>query len=161
MAGANGSSQRFERSAAVPRFERYEIIRELGRGGMGVVFLAHDRNLGRNVALKIIKISSELDEEEIAEFRRRFDIEAKATAALRHPNIVTLFDQSEAGGIPYMALEFVVGETLETVRRTRGKMPFSVALPPLRQAANALDYAHSEKDHPSRYQAIEHYGGSR
>ena len=126
------------------QFGRYEIIRELGRGGMGVVFHARDTDLGREVALKVMKPDSSWTEEQATEFRRRFEIEAKATAALHHPNIVTLFDRGEVNGIPFMAIAFVEGETIEALLKRRAKLPVDEVVRILRPVASALDYAHSK-----------------
>src|SRR5262249_55530658 len=78
--------------------KHYEIIRELGRGGMGAVHLARDTKLGRLIALKIL-----LDPH--AESAQRFLTEARATAQCKHENIVVIYDVDEADGVPFMALE--------------------------------------------------------
>ena len=126
------------------QFGKYEIIRELGRGGMGVVFHVRDTDLGREVALKVMKPDSSWTEQESTEFRRRFEIEARATAALDHFNIVTLFDRGEVNGVPFMAMAFVEGETLEALLKRRGgTLPVDEAVRILRPIGRALDYAHS------------------
>ena len=90
---------------------------------MGAVFRARDTDLGREVALKVIKPNASGTDKQAVEFRRRFEIEAKATAALDHLNIVTLFDRGEVNGIPYMAMAFIEGETLEELlKRCGGKL---------------------------------------
>jgi serine/threonine protein kinase len=125
-------------------FGRYEIIRELGRGGMGVVFQARDTDLGREVALKVMRPDSLWTDEQSTDFRARFEIEAKATAALHHPNIVTLFDRGEVNGLPFMAMAFVDGETLEEVLKKQGRFGLHEMIHILRPVANALDFAHSK-----------------
>src|SRR5262249_2657296 len=85
--------------------KHYEIIRELGRGGMGAVFLARDGKLGRLVALKMLHNRT-------PESAGRFLAEARATAHCKHENIVVIHEVDEAGGVPYMVLEHLEGYTL-------------------------------------------------
>lgn len=94
--------------------ERYEILAELGRGGMGVVHKALDRKLDRHVALKILPWQLRSDETAMRYFIR----EAKAIAALRHPNIVSLYDYGEGFGSLYLAMEFLEGPNLQKVMKT-------------------------------------------
>src|SRR5262252_4884539 len=83
----------------------YELVRELGRGGMGEVYLAHDSRLGRHVALKMLPSRFTADVERV----RRFQREARAASALNHPNIVTIFDIGQDEGRHYIATEFIEG----------------------------------------------------
>src|SRR3954462_13766628 len=89
---------------------RYEVVGELGRGAMGVVYKATDPNIGRVVALKTMRLDVHGVQEE--EMLRRFKQEAKLAGVMTHPNIVTIFDAGEDQGIFYMAMEFVEGTTL-------------------------------------------------
>ena len=91
----------------VDRVNNYEVLRQIARGGMGVVFLAHQTNLGRDVALKRLDLDS--SDPTLAE---RFMREARLAAGLEHPNIVTLLDFFEHQGVPYLAMEYVAGGTL-------------------------------------------------
>ena len=118
---------------------RYEILRELGRGGMGVVWHARDTSLSREVALKVIK-----PDLVSPEYLRRFEIEAKATAGLNHPNIVTLYDRGEIDGHCFIAMAYVEGRTLEKILEQHGTLPPDDTLQILRQAAKALDYTHEK-----------------
>src|SRR5436190_16718514 len=86
---------------------RYEIVSRLGQGGMGSLFLAKDPKIGRLVAIKLVR--ADFDS---VEARQRFAREAQSAGTLRHPNIVTIFDVDEFGGLPYIAMEYVDGETL-------------------------------------------------
>src|SRR5215210_4053610 len=90
------------------RFGRYEIRSPLGAGGMGEVYLAEDTQLGRSVALKFLPPQFTDDEDRL----RRFKQEARATSALNHPNIITIFEIGEEGGAHFMATEFIEGVNL-------------------------------------------------
>jgi serine/threonine protein kinase/WD40 repeat protein len=91
----------------------YRILREVGRGGMGVVYEAEHLSLGRRVALKILPFASALDPRRLARFRR----EAQATAHLQHPHIMPIYDVDQAGGVHYYAMQFVDGPNLASVIR--------------------------------------------
>src|SRR5260370_1423045 len=91
-----------------PQVAGYEIVRELGRGGMGVVYLARHAKLNRLVALKMVLAGQHASERDRERFRR----EAEAVARLQHPNIVQIFEIGEADGRPYLALEYADGGTL-------------------------------------------------
>ena len=122
---------------------RYRIVRELGRGAMGVVYLANDPNIGRAVAIKIIRLAEVHKPEERERLRDRLFREARSAGMLSHPGIVTIYDVDQQGDLAYIAMEFVDGPTLDYVLSqqaiTAGQM-FSV----LGQTAAALDYAHSK-----------------
>src|SRR5260221_3448713 len=99
------------------RIGRYEVLRELGRGMMGVVYQAKDPALNRNVALKTISLAFAVSESDRETFEARFLQEARAAAALSHPSIVVVYDVGvdvEAGAL-YMALQFLRGKTLEAI----------------------------------------------
>src|SRR5215831_3518899 len=114
------------------RIASYQIDSTLGAGGMGEVWKAHDTRLNRIVALKTAK----------AQFSDRFEREAKAVAALNHPNIAALYDVGTApSGLGYLVLEFIEGPTLAD-RVQQGPIPSAEALPIARQIAEALEAAH-------------------
>src|SRR6185503_14325269 len=95
--------------AAGQSFDGYEIIAELGRGGMGAVYQARQPSLQRFVALKILPSHLATDKDFIA----RFQSEAVTAASLNHPNIVQVYAAGESGGIEYIAMEFIEGETIQ------------------------------------------------
>jgi len=116
----------------------YRLLRELGRGGLGVVFLAVDTRLGRKVALKLLPASRVAD----PEARARFLQEARAASALDHPNICTVYDIGESPeGDPYIAMAYIEGERLAD-RIARGPLPLREAVNFAIQAAGALAHAH-------------------
>ncbi len=118
-------------------FGRYEILSLLGAGGMGQVYLARDRELERQVALKVLPLQFTLDEECIQRFRR----EARAASALNHPNIVTVYDVGANGQTWYIATEFIEGKTLRKWMEA-GEFETGKALDVALQCARALAVAH-------------------
>ncbi len=123
---------------------RYEIQRELGRGAMGVVYAAVDPLIGRQVAIKTIRLGlldTEGTHQQLTERLRR---EAKAAGALSHPGIITIYDQGEQGDDAYIVMEFIDGVTIEEVLVSAVPQPSSSLLSILRKAADALDYAHNK-----------------
>jgi tRNA A-37 threonylcarbamoyl transferase component Bud32 len=125
------------------QFGRYEIVRELGRGGMGIVYLANDTLLKRQVAIKKVlppKIQNQSDWDETL---RRFIREAQSAASLNHPNLVAIYDVLSEGDATSIVMEFVEGRTLEDVFPLKTCVAPTAALGILQQCASALDYAHS------------------
>jgi hypothetical protein len=127
------------------KFGRYEILAELGRGAMGVVYKAHDPQIGRVVALKTILLRGQEPEEE-EEFRKRFLCEAQAAGRLQHPGIVAIYDagQDEENQDPFIVLEFVGGESLNRILSREKKFSLPRALQLAEEIAEALDYAHAQ-----------------
>jgi serine/threonine protein kinase len=117
---------------------KYEIIEEVGRGAMGIVFKARDPVLGRLVALKTLTSESLTDPSLLQRFAR----EAQSAGSLQHPNIVTIFDLGEADGKPYIAMEFVEGESLQTIIARRVSMPLAQKVKIIVQFCQGLDHAH-------------------
>ncbi len=119
------------------RIGQYPIEREVGRGGMGVVYLGRDTKLDRRVAIKVLPEAFAADPERLARFER----EARLIASLNHPNIAGIYGIEEADGHRFLALEFVDGETIAD-RLARGPMSLDDTLDVCRQVAAALDAAH-------------------
>ena len=117
----------------------YSISRELGRGGMGVVYLARDTKLERDVAIKGLPESLAADPDRLARFQR----EAKVLASLNHPNIGAIHGLEEVAGRRYLILEYIEGETLAE-RLKRGPIPIDEGLPIAHQIAEALEAAHEK-----------------
>jgi eukaryotic-like serine/threonine-protein kinase len=119
------------------RIGHYQLLRELGSGGMGKVFLAEDLRLQRRVALKLLPTSFTGELERV----RRFQREARAASALNHPNILTIFDLGQEQGWYFIATEYVEGQTLRPVIES-GAVQLGQALEIIAQVASALDAAH-------------------
>ena len=128
------------------RFGRYEILTELGRGAMGVVYKARDPKINRVVAVKTISLAGQLAEEEL-DYRERFFREAEAAGRLSHPGIVTVFDVGEEPETraPYIVMEFVGGQSLDKLlSRGDHKLSVDAALQLTLELAEALDCAHAQ-----------------
>jgi serine/threonine-protein kinase len=128
------------------RFGRYEILTELGRGAMGVVYKARDPRINRVVAVKTISLAGQSPEEQ-REYRERFFREAEAAGRLSHPGIVTIFDVGEEPETqaPYIVMEYVGGESLDKLlSRNDHKLSLDTALQLTQELAEALDCAHAQ-----------------
>ena len=119
---------------------QYQIISELGRGGMAVVYKAYQPALQRFVAIKVLPPQLSLD----PDFIRRFQHEAVAAARLKHPNIVTIYDVGAADGVNYIVMELVEGQSLASVILHEGAVRPERVTNIIAQVASALDYAHSQ-----------------
>lgn len=119
---------------------RYEILAELGKGAMGVVYRARDPLLNRTVAIKTIIMS--VDPQEMAEYEARFYQEAKAAGGLNHPNIVTIHDIGKSGNVAYMAMELLEGSELRALMSHGAPIAPARAVEIAAQVAEGLAYAH-------------------
>ncbi|HEV7508380.1 MAG TPA: serine/threonine-protein kinase [Thermoanaerobaculia bacterium] len=126
---------------------RYEITDEIGKGAMGVVYLARDPLIGRLVALKTFRIGYSVRDSEMEQFRIRFLREAQSAGILTHPNIVTIHDVVEGGeeGLAFIAMEYVRGTNLKLLLQGDQPLSLSFVLDAIAQVGDALDYAHSNR----------------
>jgi eukaryotic-like serine/threonine-protein kinase len=120
------------------RIGKYEVTGILGRGGMGLVYRAFDRQLGREVAIKTLTEGFAGDSEMLERFYR----EAAKTGMLKHSNIVTVYDLGEQDGFPYIVMEYVAGEGLDQIIRSNRPFPLVSKLGIVEQVCSALGYAH-------------------
>ena len=131
--------------ARVGRLGRYEVLNELGKGAMGIVYLAKDPVIGRLVAIKTIKNSqSGEDDSESREFRERFVREAQTAGILSHPNIVTIHDIGEDvdSRASFIAMEYIEGRNLKSLLTDKNKFTWDEIADLVGQIGEALDYAH-------------------
>ncbi len=126
------------------RIGRYKIVRELGRGAMGVVYHAIDPNIGRPVAIKTIKLGDVRNPEEQKRLRERLFREARSAGILSHPGIVTIYDVEQQGDLAYIAMEYVDGPTLDQMLSETKSLTAEQMFSIMGQTANALDYAHQK-----------------
>src|SRR5215471_5428562 len=126
------------------RIGRYKIVRELGRGAMGIVYHAIDPNIGRPVAIKTIQFNSSRKQEELDRMRERLFREARSAGILSHPGIVTIYDVDQQGELAYIAMEYVDGPTLEQMMCDPEPLSADRIFSIISQTAAALDYAHSK-----------------
>jgi eukaryotic-like serine/threonine-protein kinase len=94
---------------------RYRIVKEIGRGAMGIVYLPTDPTIGRSVAIKTVRLRDVDNAQQREKLRERLFREARSAGVLSHPNIVTIYDMAEEEGVAYIAMEYVDGPTLDDV----------------------------------------------
>lgn len=132
-------------AAANPRLGRYEILGEIGKGGMGIVYRAMDPAIGRTVAIKTVRFLDQGSQEEVERLRARLLRECQASGQLSHPNIVPIFDYGEQDDVAYIVMEYISGRTLEQAMSDDPEIrSANVALGILSDCARALDYAHGK-----------------
>lgn len=123
---------------------RYKVLKELGRGAMGVVYLGKDPTIQRFVAIKTMRLDEVDDAEKLREVKSRFFREAESTGRLAHPNIVTIYDAGEEQDLGYIAMEVLEGTTLKHWARKPNLLPLDKLIPIIATVADALDYAHQQ-----------------
>jgi serine/threonine-protein kinase len=123
----------------LPSIEGYRLVRELGRGGMGIVYLAIREEDGSEVALKTIAPSAQAGRKHLDRFLR----EASILSKLRHTNIVSFRDMGKSGGLAYLTMDYVPGKDAARLLREKGPLPVRVAVRMLAQLLSALEYAHA------------------
>lgn len=133
-----------ERVGARKSLGTFEVIREIGRGSMGVVYLGRDIRSGRDVALKTMALASEFNAEALQDAKERFMREAEILTWLYHPDIVTIYDVGEEHGTAYIAMEYLKGMELTEFTRSGQLLPLPKVLEIIARAADALGYAHDE-----------------
>jgi CHASE2 domain-containing sensor protein/tRNA A-37 threonylcarbamoyl transferase component Bud32 len=129
---------------AKPTLGRYEVLRELGKGAMGTVYLGKDPKINREVAIKTLRFEDEFEPDDMKAMKDRFFREAESAGRLVHQNIVTIYDAGDDGDISYIAMELLSGSDLKD-HTTKGKLlPVDQVLAIIATAAEALDYAHAQ-----------------
>ena len=120
--------------------DRYEIVRLLGQGGMGAVYQAHDRELEREVALKVIRSDMAANPEILKRFKQELILARQIT----HKNVIRIFDLGQADGIKFITMEFIEGEDLQNMLRRKKKLEPAEAATIMAQVCRALEAAHAE-----------------
>jgi len=147
--GAGGGSHPGDIGATItnmdtrPTLGRYEVIDELGRGAMGIVYKGEDPTIHRIVAIKTVRLS-DFDEDMLDEMKERFFREAESAGLLTHPNIVTIYDAGEEHDLAFIAMEFIEGEDLEDYTKPDKLLSLREVLVIVAQVSEALDFANSK-----------------
>jgi CHASE2 domain-containing sensor protein/tRNA A-37 threonylcarbamoyl transferase component Bud32 len=129
---------------AKPTLGRYEVLRELGKGAMGTVYLGKDPKINREVAIKTLRFEEEFDAADAKAMKERFFREAESAGRLVHPNIVTIYDAGDDGDISYIAMELLSGTDLKDFTEKEKLLPVPEVLGAIAKVADALDYAHGQ-----------------
>jgi eukaryotic-like serine/threonine-protein kinase len=127
-----------------PTVGRYEIIREIGQGAMGVVYEARDPKIQRRLAIKTVRFSDEFEEDRVKEVKRRFMQEAEIAGQLSHPSIVSIFDVGEDYDLTYLAMEYLEGVDLRKYCNIGSLLPLRKVLQIISDVALALDYSNEQ-----------------
>jgi eukaryotic-like serine/threonine-protein kinase len=124
---------------------RYEILKKLGEGGSGAVFLGKDPYIERNVAIKVYRLPNDTDLEKIEAYKKRFFVEAQSAGRLLHPNIVTIYDADLQQDFCYITMEYIDGSTLEKFCRPDKLLPVKMVLKIIFNVCKGLEYAHQNE----------------
>jgi serine/threonine-protein kinase len=127
-----------------PKFGRFEVQKELGKGAMGSVYLGKDPKIGREVAIKTMALAQEFEADELAEVKERFFREAETAGRLSHPNIVTIYDTGEEHDYCYIAMEFLKGQDLVPFTKPGNTLQTDKVISIVARVADALGYAHRQ-----------------
>jgi len=125
-----------------PRLGRYEIIKQIGKGAMGIVYKGRDPKLNRLTAIKTIRFVDEFDEDKVDQIKAQFYREAEVVAKLSHKNIVRMYDVGEDLDLSYLAMEYLEGQSLEQHTSRNNLLPLSQCIEYIIQVCDALHYAH-------------------
>src|SRR5215831_4796323 len=136
-----GAIRRVSHFSMLQKIGRYEIVEELGRGAMGVVYKAYDPVIGRFVAIKTVRLGDFYNNYQMEELKSRLVREAQSAGGLSHPSIITIFDVGEEDDLAYIAMELVDGVSLETLLGSKQLLEEATILHVARQVADALGYA--------------------
>ena len=127
-----------------PTLGRYEVLRPLGKGAMGVVYLGQDPRINRTTAIKTFRFPDDMDSDAIAELKAKFFREAESAGTLSHPHIVTIYDAGDEQDLAYIAMEYLEGENLNGYTRKNRLLPMLRVIDYTADIADALAYAHDK-----------------
>jgi eukaryotic-like serine/threonine-protein kinase len=138
------STVMLEGASENPTLGRYEIVGELGKGAMGIVYKGMDHKIHREVAIKTIRFEQDFDTDEIEDVKKRFFREAETAGRLTHPNIVTIYDVGEDWDLSYIAMELLEGDDLVPYTKKGNLLPTRRVVQIIAQSCDALHYAHEQ-----------------
>ncbi len=127
-----------------PTLGRYEILKQLGKGAMGIVYLGQDPRINRTTAIKTFRFGDDLEAEEAEKLKEKFFREAESAGTLSHPNIVTIYDAGDEQDLAYIAMEFLEGSDLEQYTKKDNLLPMRQVIDLVADVADGLDYAHDK-----------------
>ncbi len=127
-----------------PTLGRYEIIRQIGKGAMGVVYLGQDPRINRTTAIKTFRFTEDHDPEEAEKLKTKFFREAESAGTLSHPNIVTIYDAGDEQDLAYIAMEYLEGEDLQKYTKPPNLLTVRRVIDVIADIAEGLDYAHQK-----------------
>jgi|UPI00037E2697 serine/threonine-protein kinase len=142
--GSSGIDTLLVAGGTKPTLGRYEIVKELGKGAMGIVYLGRDPKINRYVAIKTMSLTQEFEADDVDEVKSRFFREAKTAGMLSHPNIVTMFDVGEEHDLAYIAMEYLDGSDLAPYTKKGKLFPPQATLKICGKVAEALHVAHAQ-----------------
>jgi CHASE2 domain-containing sensor protein/predicted Ser/Thr protein kinase len=125
-----------------PTLGRYEVIKQLGKGAMGIVYLGQDPRINRTTAIKTFRFADDIGQEDMDKMKETFFREAESAGTLSHPNIVTIYDAGDEQDLAYIAMEFLDGEDLEKYIKKENLLPMRKVIDYVADIADALGYAH-------------------
>ncbi len=131
-------------SGTRPTLGRYEVIKQLGKGAMGVVYLGQDPRINRTTAIKTFRFLNDFEPDEVEKLKIRFFREAESAGTLSHPNIVTIYDAGEEQDLAYIAMEYLEGDDLSKFVKKKTLMPMRKVIDYVADIADALGYAHDQ-----------------
>jgi serine/threonine-protein kinase len=127
-----------------PTLGRYEVIKQLGKGAMGIVYLGKDPRINRTTAIKTFQFGDEFEPEEAEKLKKQFFREAESAGTLAHPNIVTIYDAGDEQDLAYIAMELLEGDDLEKHTKKDNLLPMRKVIGYMADIADGLDYAHQK-----------------
>ncbi|PID73802.1 MAG: serine/threonine protein kinase [Desulfobacterales bacterium] len=145
LGGGSGSDDLLKTvSGTRPTLGRYEIIKPLGKGAMGVVYMGKDPRINRTTAIKTFKFAQDFEPDEARRLKEKFFREAESAGNLSHPNIVNIYDAGEEQDLAYIAMEYLDGHDFSRYTRKKNMLPLRRVIDIMAELADALDYAHEK-----------------
>ena len=144
LGGSGGDGLLTSGTDTKPTLGRYEILKQLGKGAMGIVYLGQDPRINRTTAIKTFRFGDEFEPEEAEKLKEKFFREAESAGTLSHPNIVTIYDAGDEQDLAYIAMEFLEGSDLAAHVKKGTLLPLRQVLGYMGDVADALDYAHKQ-----------------
>ncbi len=127
-----------------PTLGRYEVVKQLGKGAMGIVYLGQDPRINRTTAIKTFRFTEGFEPEEAEKLKQKFFREAESAGTLSHPNIVTIYDAGDEHDLAYIAMEFLDGDNFQKYTKKKNLLPMRKVIEYIADIADALDYAHQK-----------------